>query len=65
MKLVVRNEERGKTLHCFTIAGLDVRTTMDLEAGESEELIFTPKRRGDFAYTCMLHPMMTGKVIVE
>jgi heme/copper-type cytochrome/quinol oxidase subunit 2 len=65
VNLVVRNEEPEKVLHCFTIGGLGVHTTRDLEAGESETVTFTPTQSGVFAYTCMMHPMMTGKVTVD
>jgi plastocyanin len=65
VKLVVRNDEPEKVLHCFTIGGLDVKTTRDLATGESETLVFTPSETGVFTYACLMHPMMAGKVIVR
>lgn len=65
VKLTLRNDEPGKVLHCFTIGGLNVETTRDLEAGESEVLSFTPAESGTFAYACLMHQMMTGKVVVQ
>jgi heme/copper-type cytochrome/quinol oxidase subunit 2 len=65
VRLVVRNEEREKVLHCFTITGLDVATTRNLATGESETLTFTPTQSGTFAYACLMHPMMTGTVVVR
>ncbi len=65
VKLILRNDEPGKVLHCFTIGGLNVKTTRDLATGESETLTFTPTQKGAFAYACLMHPMMTGKVVVE
>jgi plastocyanin len=52
-------------LHCFTIGGLGVATSRDLSTGESESLAFTPTETGTFAYACLMHPMMTGKVVVR
>ena len=65
VKLTIRNDEQNRLLHCFNILGLDVQTSRKLANGESETLTFTPKRAGTFMYTCMLHPRMMGKVIVE
>lgn len=65
VKLTVRNEEPGKVLHCFTITGLGVGTSRDLATGESEELVFTPKDAGTFAYACLMHPLMTGRIVVQ
>lgn len=65
VKLVVRNEERGQVLHCFIIGGLNVKTSRSLAGGESEALPFTPKQKGDFVYACLMHPGMSGKVIVR
>jgi len=65
VKLVVRNDEPGKVLHCFTITGLNVKTSEDLATGQSETLNFTPKKKGTFAYACLLHPSMTGKLVVQ
>lgn len=65
VRLVLRNEEPGKVLHCFTAAGLGVRSSRHLAAGESEVFTFTPRRRGSFAYACLMHPGMTGRVVVE
>jgi plastocyanin len=65
VKLIVRNEETGQVLHCFTIGGLGVKTSRSLSAGESEELTFTPKRKGTFAYACLMHPGMGGKIVVQ
>jgi plastocyanin len=65
VKLVVRNEEPGRVLHCFTISGLNVKTSEDLSAGQSENLTFTPKKKGTFPYACLMHPSMTGKLVVE
>ncbi len=63
--LTIRNDEPGAVLHCFTIRGLNVKTARDLATGESETLMFTPQQKGTFAYACLMHPMMAGKVIVE
>src|SRR5215210_1838314 len=49
VKLIIRNDEPGKVLHCFTIGGLDVGTSRDLATGESEALTFTPRETGTFA----------------
>lgn len=65
VKLVVRNDDPDKVLHCFTIGALEVGTSRDLATGESETLAFTPKLSGTFAYACLMHPMMTGKVVVR
>lgn len=65
VRLVIVNEEPGKILHCFTLAGLDIKTSNHLEFGQSETLIVTPKKKGEFGYSCMLHPLMSGKVVVN
>lgn len=65
VKLVIKNSEPGKILHCFTIGGLNVKTSGSLSAGESETLIFTPKKIGNFMYACLMHPNMAGKIVVE
>jgi FtsP/CotA-like multicopper oxidase with cupredoxin domain len=65
VKLILRNEEPDKVLHCFTIGGLDVKSTRNLAGGESETLAFTPTQSGTFTYACLMHPMMAGKVVVE
>lgn len=65
VSLVLRNDEPEKVLHCFTIGGLNVKSTRTLAAGESEVLRFTPTRKGTFAYACLMHPAMSGKVVVE
>ena len=65
VKLIVRNDDAERILHCFTIAGLDVKTSRNLSRGESEILSFTPGSRGNFAYACLMHPMMTGSIVVE
>lgn len=65
IRLVVRNDEPGKVLHCFTIGGLNVKTSKNLSKGESETLAFTPNVRGTFVYACLMHPMMAGKLVVE
>jgi len=65
VKLVLRNEEPGSLLHCFIVGGLNVKTTRSLAAGESETLTFTPREKGIFAYACLMHPNMSGKVVVE
>jgi heme/copper-type cytochrome/quinol oxidase subunit 2 len=65
VKLVLRNEESASVLHCFIISGLNVKTTRSLSTGESETLTFTPKEKGTFAYACLMHPNMSGKVVVE
>lgn len=65
VRLVLRNDEPEKVLHCFTIGGLGVKSTRNLAAGESEVLAFTPDQRGTFSYACLMHPMMGGTVVVE
>lgn len=65
VKLTLVNHEPGKVLHCFTIGGLNVKTTRDLATGESETLTFTPKKKGVYSYACLMHPMMAGKIVVE
>ena len=65
VKLTLLNQEPDKVLHCFTIGGLDVKTSRHLATGESETLTFTPKERGVFSYACLMHPMMAGKLVVE
>lgn len=65
VKLVVRNEEPGSVLHCFIIGGLEVKTSRSLSPGESEALTFTPKQKGSFAYACLMHPAMSGRILVE
>jgi heme/copper-type cytochrome/quinol oxidase subunit 2 len=65
VRLIIRNDEPGRVLHCFTITGLNVKTSSDLAAGQTETLSFTPKQKGTFAYACLLHPSMTGKLVVE
>jgi plastocyanin len=65
VKLTLLNQETEKVLHCFTIGGLNVKTTSDLATGESEMLTFTPKEKGVFSYACLMHPMMVGKIVVE
>ena len=65
VKLVVRNDEPGKVLHCFTTGALGVKTTGSLAAGESETLQFTPRKKGTFVYACLLHGSMAGKLVVE
>jgi heme/copper-type cytochrome/quinol oxidase subunit 2 len=65
VKLILRNDEPEKILHCFTIGGLDVKSSRDLAAGESETLVFTPNQSGTFTYACLMHPLMAGRVVVE
>jgi hypothetical protein len=65
IKLVIRNEEPGKVLHCFNTGDLGVKTTGSLAGGESEALLFTPKKKGTFVYACLLHATMAGKLVVE
>jgi heme/copper-type cytochrome/quinol oxidase subunit 2 len=65
VKLTLLNQEPGKVLHCFTLGGLGLKTSRDLATGESETLTFTPRERGVFSYACLMHPMMTGKIVVE
>ena len=65
VKLTLLNQEPGKVLHCFTMGGLGVKTSRDLATGEWETLTFTPRERGVFSYACLMHPMMTGKIVVE
>lgn len=65
VRLVIRNDEPGRVLHCFTITGLGVKTSSDLAPRQSETLTFTPKKKGVYAYACLLHPSMTGTLVVE
>jgi plastocyanin len=65
VKLTLLNQEPGKVLHCFTIGGMNVKTTRHLATGESETLTFRPREKGVFSYACLMHPMMTGKILVE
>lgn len=65
VKLVISNAEPDRVLHCFTIAGLNVKTEGSLAAGETENLLFTARKRGTYPYACLMHPSMTGKVVVE
>jgi heme/copper-type cytochrome/quinol oxidase subunit 2 len=65
VRLVLKNEEPGQVLHCFTIAGLGVHTSRNLEAGEAEEITFTPQESGLFTYACLMHPTMVGSVVVQ
>ncbi len=65
VKLVLRNEDPEKVLHCFTITGLNVKTAGSIAGGESETLSFTPKKKGTFAYACLMHPSMVGKLVIE
>ena len=65
VKLIIRNDEPEKVLHCFTIAGMDISTSRDLSTGESEALSFTPDETGTFAYACLMHPSMMGKIVVR
>lgn len=65
VKLILRNDEPEKVLHCFTIGGLEVKTTRELSTGESEVLSFTPGQAGTFAYACLMHQGMSGKVVVQ
>ncbi|HSH96213.1 MAG TPA: cupredoxin domain-containing protein [Roseimicrobium sp.] len=65
VKLIIRNDEPEKVLHCFTISGMDVSTSRDLSTGESESLSFTPDEVGTYAYACLMHPSMIGKIVVR
>ena len=65
VKLVIRNDEPGKVLHCFTTGDLGVKTTGSLATGESETLTFTPKKKGTYVYACLLHGSMAGKLVVD
>ncbi|MGH7179940.1 MAG: cupredoxin domain-containing protein [Tepidisphaeraceae bacterium] len=65
VRLILRNDEPDAVLHCFTIGGLDVKSTRDLAGGDSEILCFTPDQSGTFTYACLMHPSMTGRVVVE
>ena len=65
IKLTIMNEDPGQVLHCFTVPGLGLKTSGFLMEGESETMLFTPKKKGVFTYTCMLHPTMTGKFSVD
>lgn len=65
VRLILRNDDPQRILHCFTISGLNVKTSRNLAGGESEVLAFTPTTRGVYAYACLMHPMMGGSVVVE
>jgi FtsP/CotA-like multicopper oxidase with cupredoxin domain len=65
VKLVLRNEDPEKVLHCFTITGLNVKTAGSIAGGESETLTFTPRKKGTFAYACLMHTSMVGKLVIE
>lgn len=65
VRLIIRNDEPGEVLHCFRIGALDVKTSRDLATGETETLSFTPTRKGTFAYACLMHPAMSGQVVVQ
>lgn len=65
VKLVIRNSDPDRVWHCFSISGLNLKTTKSLAGGEAETLIFTPKKKGTFAYACLMHPPMVGKLIIE
>jgi plastocyanin len=65
VRLTLVNEEPGQVLHCFSIAGLGVKTSRTLATGESETLSFSPTEKGVFSYACLMHPMMAGKILVE
>jgi heme/copper-type cytochrome/quinol oxidase subunit 2 len=65
VKLTLLNQEPGKVLHCFMLGSMNVKTSRDLATGEWETLTFTPRERGVFSYACLMHPMMTGKIVVE
>jgi plastocyanin domain-containing protein len=65
VRLTLINREPGQVLHCFSIAGLGVKTSRILATGESETLSFSPAEKGVFSYACLMHPMMAGKILVE
>jgi plastocyanin len=65
IKLVIRNEEPEKVLHCFNTGDLGVKTTGSIAGGESQALHFTPKKKGTFVYACLLHANMAGRLVVE
>lgn len=65
VELELRNEDPARVLHCFVISGLNVKTTRDLESGESVKLTITPEEKGTFTYACLMHPLMAGKVVVQ
>jgi plastocyanin len=65
VRLTLINQEPGQVLHCFSIAGLGVKTSRNLATGESETLSFRPAEKGVFSYACLMHPMMAGKILVE
>lgn len=65
VKLLLHNDESGKTLHCLNILGMPVRTAADLRPGSSVTLNFTPTKKGVFPYSCNLHEGMSGLMRVE
>jgi heme/copper-type cytochrome/quinol oxidase subunit 2 len=62
--LVLRNEDATNVLHCFSIGGLNVKTS-SIDAGQSTTVTLRPTERGTLTYACLMHPSMSGRLIVE
>jgi hypothetical protein len=63
-ELVLRNDEPGRVLHCLSISGLDVKTA-SIDSGQLLTVKVRPTKRGTLTYACLMHPPMTGKVVVQ
>jgi hypothetical protein len=64
VRLVFRNEANG-VVHQFSIDELSVETAI-LQPGTVEEICFpVPAQERVFTYTCKLHPIMTGRFVLQ
>lgn len=63
-ELVLRNDDPGRVLHCFSISGLDVKIAT-IDAGQTVSVTVRPTERGTLTYACLMHPPMAGKLIVQ
>jgi Cupredoxin-like domain len=63
-ELVLRNDDPGRVLHCLSISGLDVKTP-GIDSGQLLTVTVRPTKRGTLTYACLMHPPMTGKLIVQ
>jgi hypothetical protein len=63
-ELVLRNEDASRILHCLSISGLNVKTS-SIDSGQELTVTVRPTKRDTLTYACLMHPLMTGKLIIQ
>jgi hypothetical protein len=63
-EIVLRNDDPSRILHCFSISGLNVKTP-SIDSGQELTVTVRPTRSDTLTYACLMHPLMTGKLIIQ